>query len=167
MEKDQIRSIGWLERTDGITLVACTKSNSHGFRVAVSDADFQKIRGDDDALKAKFCELFEPTDEEIQAELDATEVFETKVGNNRGKARIWIEGKRLSSHGWDQGERFDPHFEDGQIRYTRNPEGKRKVAKAGRSPVIDTNTDKITESLGDCSTVFVSFSRNEIIIKPA
>jgi hypothetical protein len=70
-----------------------------------------------------------------------------KLGSNRGKTRLWLEGNILSSHGWTTGDRFDVVMIDGVLKYVKNPNGKRKVAgKVGR-PIIDTNTDKISETL--------------------
>ena len=70
-----------------------------------------------------------------------------KLGSNRGKTRLWLEGNILSSQGWHTGDKFDVILIDGVLKYAKNPAGKRKVAgKVGR-PIIDTNTDKISETL--------------------
>lgn len=70
-----------------------------------------------------------------------------KLGSNRGKTRLWLEGNILSSHGWTTGDKFDVILIDGVLKYVKNPNGKRKVAgKIGR-PIIDTNTDKISDTL--------------------
>lgn len=70
-----------------------------------------------------------------------------KLGSNRGKTRLWLEGAILSAQGWTTGDRFDVILIDGVLKYAKNPNGKRKVAgKIGR-PIIDTNTDKISDTL--------------------
>ena len=70
-----------------------------------------------------------------------------KLGSNRGKTRLWLEGNILSSHGWTTGDRFDVILIDGVLKYAKNPNGKRKVAgKIGR-PIIDTNTNAISDTL--------------------
>ena len=70
-----------------------------------------------------------------------------KLGSNRGKTRLWLEGNILSNHGWHTGDRFDVVMIDGVLKYAKNPAGKRKVAgKVGR-PIIDTNTNAISDTL--------------------
>jgi hypothetical protein len=70
-----------------------------------------------------------------------------KLGSNRGKTRLWLEGAILENHGWTTGDRFDVIMIDGVLKYAKNPNGKRKVAgKVGR-PIIDTNTDKLSTTL--------------------
>lgn len=70
-----------------------------------------------------------------------------KLGSNRGKTRLWLEGNILSNHGWTTGDKFDVILIDGVLKYVKNSNGKRKVAgKIGR-PIIDTNTDKISQTL--------------------
>tara|TARA_R110002096_G_C14568068_1_gene720396 strand:+ start:723 stop:1133 length:411 start_codon:yes stop_codon:yes gene_type:complete len=77
---------------------------------------------------------------------DLTQVTR-KLGSNRGKTRLWLEGNILSSHGWHTGDRFDVVMIDGVLKYAKHSNGKRKVAgKVGR-PIIDTNTDKISDTL--------------------
>ena len=77
---------------------------------------------------------------------DLTQVTR-KLGSNRGKTRLWLEGNILENHGWTTGDRFDVVMIDGVLKYAKNPAGKRKVAgKVGR-PIIDTNTDKISDTL--------------------
>jgi hypothetical protein len=71
-----------------------------------------------------------------------------KIGTNRDKPRLWLEGSSLSSQGWKRGDRFNITFAPGSITITRDPAGLRKVAGKGDTPIIDTNTDKITQSLG-------------------
>lgn len=79
---------------------------------------------------------------------DQTQTTATrKIGTNRGKARLWLEGTVLSSQGWRKGDRFDVVFEDGQLQYVKNPNGKRKVAGTDERPIIDTNTDDIIDNL--------------------
>ncbi len=68
-------------------------------------------------------------------------VVSRKIGANRGKARLWLEGSSLEGEGWIKGRTFVPIF--------NGVEGKaRRVAGAVGRPIIDTNTDKLTEALG-------------------
>lgn len=70
-----------------------------------------------------------------------------KLGSNRGKTRLWLEGAILSGQGWHTGDKFDVVMIDGVLKYAKNTNGKRKVAgKVGR-PIIDTNTNAISDTL--------------------
>lgn len=70
-----------------------------------------------------------------------------KLGSNRGKTRLWLEGNILENHGWHTGDRFDVILIDGVLKYAKNPDGKRKVAGKPGRPIIDTNTDSISDTL--------------------
>lgn len=70
-----------------------------------------------------------------------------KLGSNRGKTRLWLEGKILSDSNWQRGDAFDVIWLDGVLRYIKNPNGSRKVAGTEARPIIDTNTDKLASTL--------------------
>ena len=69
--------------------------------------------------------------------------IERNIGQNRGKSRLWIEGKALASEQWSKGKRFDIEWNGDVLRYVANVDGKRKVAGTSERPIIDTNTDKL------------------------
>ena len=73
--------------------------------------------------------------------------YTRKLGSNRGKTRLWLEGNILSAKGWECGNRFDVILIDGVLKYAKTPDGKRKVAGKPGRPIIDTNTDKISSTL--------------------
>ena len=70
-----------------------------------------------------------------------------KLGSNRGKTRLWLEGAILSAQGWTTGDRFDVILIDGVLKYAKHSNGKRKVAGKPGRPIIDTNTDKLSTTL--------------------
>lgn len=70
-----------------------------------------------------------------------------KLGANRGKTRLWLEGTILSAHGWTTGDKFDVILIDGVLKYVKNTNGKRKVAGKPGRPIIDTNTNAISDTL--------------------
>jgi len=90
-----------------------------------------------------------------------------KLGSNRGKTRLWLEGKLLSESNWKRGDYFDVIWLDGVLRYIKNPNGSRKVAGTEARPIIDTNTDKIATTLhastGD--KVSITITSNSITIQ--
>jgi len=61
---------------------------------------------------------------------------------NRGRPRIWLEGKRLVEAGYERGVRFDVvplPLRDGGMVLAQNEDGtgKRKVSGKGDRPIID------------------------------
>lgn len=60
-----------------------------------------------------------------------------KIGRNRGKPRLWIEGAALVEAGLDHGNRWDFHPIPAGFIIERNPEGKRKIAGKPGRPIID------------------------------
>ena len=92
-----------------------------------------------------------------------------KIGRNRGKRRLWLEGACLSAFGWSKGDRFNATFENGCIIYEKDLNGQRAVAGTeGTRPIIDTNTDKIGQALGnEAEQVKIQVTTSRIIIKVA
>lgn len=70
-----------------------------------------------------------------------------KLGANRGKTRLWLEGAILSTQGWTTGDKFNVVMIDGVLKYVKNTTGKRKVAGKPGRPIIDTNTNAISDTL--------------------
>ena len=64
-------------------------------------------------------------------------IQEYKIGANRGRPRIWLEGKRLTAVGIGRGDRFRTHKVDGGVNIAIDPDGRRKVSGKGDRPIID------------------------------
>ena len=90
-----------------------------------------------------------------------------KLGSNRGKTRLWLEGNILSDSNWNRGDSFDVIWLDGVLRYIKNPNGSRKVAGTEARPIIDTNTDKISTTLHATTgeKVSITVTSNSITIQ--
>lgn len=90
-----------------------------------------------------------------------------KLGLNKGKVRLWIEGKLLSESNWNRGDAFDVIWIDGVLRYIKNPNGSRKVAGTEARPIIDTNTDKLASTLHATTgeKVNITITSNSITIQ--
>jgi hypothetical protein len=141
------------------------------FISAESAADLVAIEMQSDSMKI----ICEPDVTPLASvHTDSLEVIR-KIGANRGKPRIWLEGKILSEKGWNRGTEFFPSFSEGRIRYIKDSGyvgpgetlGKiRKVAGSETRPVIDTNSVKIQECFGDIARVEVSITEGEITILP-
>jgi len=102
-------------------------------------------------------------------------IITRNVGQNRGKARIWIEGPVLLNHNWNKGDKFYPRFGKGVIVFVKAPASngaaeKEKIrAVAGKEdrPILDTNTDRIKEALNGTDKVSVEFKGEAfIVIRP-
>lgn len=96
---------------------------------------------------------------------------ERKAGLNRGKRRIWIEGKDLLNAGFGQNTRFDSEFLNGSIILTLNPEGGRKVSGKIKPngefhPIIDLIGEKVAQSINNSERVNVTYAAGKITIKP-
>lgn len=89
-----------------------------------------------------------------------------KLGQNRGTPRAWLEGQALSVMGWKKGDRFDCAFHARSVTYTRHPDGARAVAGDDRRPIIDTNSAKLTESLGETAWIAIEITAGKITLTP-
>lgn len=68
---------------------------------------------------------------------DMTNTPTRKIGRNKGKPRLWLEGKILLDAGFTHGARYNiVHFPNG-FDLVLNPDGKRKVSGKTERPVID------------------------------
>ncbi len=95
-----------------------------------------------------------------------------RIGKNRSKARIWIEGQALAAEGWERGDEFYSRFDhhNDEIVYSkpsRSTEGRqRKVAGTDVRPIIDTNTNEILDVFGEDAThVDITVGPDEITIR--
>ena len=87
-----------------------------------------------------------------------------KIGSNRGKGRVWIEGKTLAQHGWTKGTSYvRGRYHKGWL-LTKHTHGSRKVAGGDDRPVIDINGKYVDEILDGCTHVNVRISNVQILI---
>lgn len=98
-----------------------------------------------------------------------------KLGLNRGKTRLWLEGKTLLGAGWNVGDRFRAKYYRGSIEFVRDPDGPRKVAGTDARPIIDTLSERLRWQegghdllpvLGDTVRVEVEIGRDLILVTP-
>lgn len=68
---------------------------------------------------------------------NANKTATRKIGQNRGKPRLWIEGKLLEEAGLGHGNRWNLVPINGGFLIQRDAEGKRKIAGKPGRPVID------------------------------
>jgi hypothetical protein len=63
------------------------------------------------------------------------------LGQHRGSARLWIEGKRLFDAGFNSGDRYSMSTDDYSITIIKTPHGTHKIAGSPKNgkprPIID------------------------------
>jgi len=98
-------------------------------------------------------------------ERENMQIIERKIGQNRGRARVWLEGKFLTAAGWTRGTRYDVCTTAGQIVLSRSPNGARKVCgKTGKHPIIDVCNQQLAEILAPSGRVIVDVLYDHIVI---
>tara|TARA_R100000734_G_C3301871_1_gene92450 strand:+ start:160 stop:501 length:342 start_codon:yes stop_codon:yes gene_type:complete len=83
-----------------------------------------------------------------------------KIAHNRGKPRVWMEGKFLLDHDIIKGMKFDrlmPHAEQGERDYPLqmtlvfHSKGKHTVAGSETRPIIDLNAAYLNQIFEGCT----------------
>lgn len=98
----------------------------------------------------------------------------TKVGQNRGTPRLWLEGLRLERCGFTPGTRFRVELDlvSRQVRLKVDPAGDRTVSQRQRStgdgegkatPIVDVTGGSLAEVLGEGARVRAVLSGGEIV----
>jgi len=88
-----------------------------------------------------------------------------KIGLNKGKRRIWLEGAVLTDNGINHGMRFNVVNQDNALVISIDPDGKRKIAGRVDRPVIDMSAATITDSFADdIKTVTVNPHHNQLAL---
>ena len=92
----------------------------------------------------------------------ATTVRTTKRG-----FQIWIEGVKLSSHGFNAGAKYTLEMEQGLITLVSHALGKKTVSKCGNGsrPIIDLHNKKIGKFFTPNASVIVTFEQSIIKIE--
>jgi len=88
------------------------------------------------------------------------------VRANRGKPRIWLEGKRLAAAGFNAGDRFEiiTTRTVGALLILRKVDGERRISGTESRPIIDLSGSSCYPfATGDA--VSVEYSTGQIIIR--
>jgi DNA (cytosine-5)-methyltransferase 1 len=100
-------------------------------------------------------------------------IVDRKAGLNKGKRRLWLEGKELLAAGFTKGATFTVGFAPGYVVLELDPNGKRRVSGKIKPsgefhPIIDLTGDKLAEALpgtGDFVPVQVTFTNGRIVAR--
>lgn len=79
-----------------------------------------------------------------------------KIGRNKGKPRLWIEGKLLVEAGLDHGNHWNLVPINGGFLIQRCADGKRKIAGKPGRPIIDI-AGATLGALGDVEKVTLTY----------
>ena len=102
------------------------------------------------------------------------QVSYTRLGQNRGNPRLWLEGLRLNRCGFKPGERFRVELDlvNRQVRLKLDPNGDRTVSQrqrqvedgeVRRTPIIDVTGGALAEVLGEGARVRATLAAGEIV----
>ena len=100
--------------------------------------------------------------------LDKTRVTTTTtVRVTKRGFQIWIEGVKLSSHGFNAGTKYTLEMSEGLITCTIDSEGKKTVSRCsgGSRPIIDLHNKKIGKFFTPNSNLIVTFEQSIITIE--
>ncbi|CAN7525776.1 DNA cytosine methyltransferase [Pseudoxanthomonas sp. LjRoot168] len=103
------------------------------------------------------------------------QVSYTRLGQNRGNPRLWLEGLRLNRIGFEPGTRFrvDLDLDRRQVRLVLDANGDRAVSQRQRqgedgevvrkTPIIDVTGGALAEILGEGAKIRATLSAGEIV----
>lgn len=99
-----------------------------------------------------------------------TTIVNTKVGINRGKKRIFIEGRKLANEGYQPGLTYNLTVKDSQLNIELSETGKYKVSRRKNRtngeelPVIDITADALAELFEENELVRVLIQKGQIVV---
>lgn len=94
-------------------------------------------------------------------------IINTKLGESRGRKRVWLEGIKLSREGYQPGMKFDLELKGSDIHLNVKEEGRFTVSKRERNgrlyPIIDLTAQEVAEAFEGVEMLRV-FIRNGVIV---
>lgn len=97
-------------------------------------------------------------------------IVNTKLGENRGMKRVWLEGEKLVKQGYSPGQRYDLEFKDSKVVANIKPNGKYGVSKRTRNgnvkPLIEIKVSELAEIFKGVDMLRVVINKSKIIITP-
>lgn len=96
-------------------------------------------------------------------------IINTKLGENRGKARIWLEGGKLEREGYVPGDQYDLAVAEGRVVITPSESGSYTVSRKTRNgrliPVIDICREDLAELFDGVEMLRVLVTKGRIVIE--
>ncbi len=95
-------------------------------------------------------------------------IINTKLGEHRGKRRIWLEGQKLAREGYEPGMKYDVEFKDSQVQFHICDTGRYTVSKRTRNgriyPIIDLSAEQLAEIFDGVEMLRVALRRGRIVV---
>lgn len=94
---------------------------------------------------------------------------QVKVGDNRGRRRVWLEGKRLIGFGFHHKAAYVVSYVNGIViaRVAADTHDSRKVAGSEKRPILDICSAKVGVALGGADRADVLYEDGFITITAA
>lgn len=97
-----------------------------------------------------------------------TTIINTKVGENRGRARVWLEGIKLEREGFLPGMRYNLELQDSKIVLRTSETGYFTISRRERngkiSPIIDICSNELRRLFAGVHMLRVAIRRGSIVI---
>ncbi|WP_444679595.1 hypothetical protein [Halomonas sp. E19] len=97
-----------------------------------------------------------------------TTIVNTKLGETRGKRRIYLDGAKLAREGYQPGDRYDLALEDARVVIKLHDDGKYMVSKRQRNgtlyPVIDITRAELAELFDGVAMLRVLIAKGKIVV---
>lgn len=74
-----------------------------------------------------------------------TKEYKTRIGSNRGKPRVWLQGALLKEAGFKNGMKFTAMITVGELCIVLDKDGKRHVSGKPGIPIIDIATAQLLD----------------------
>jgi DNA (cytosine-5)-methyltransferase 1 len=95
-------------------------------------------------------------------------IVNTKLGEHRGKKRIWLEGQKLAREGYLPGMKYDLEIKDTKVILHVSEQGKFTVSKRERngrlSPIIDISAQELAHIFDGVEMLRVAIKNGAIVI---
>lgn len=90
--------------------------------------------------------------------------YKYKLGTHRNNRRLWLEGNRLSSHGFVKDKRYNLRYATNCIMIEFDEFGTHKINGTEKRPIIDINNRKLSATF-TTDMVSVEFDTDNLIIQ--
>lgn len=95
-------------------------------------------------------------------------IINTRLGEHRGKKRIWLEGKKLAREGIEPGMKYDLQIKDSKVHVRVNDSGQFTVSRRQRNghilPIIDISASELAELFDGVEMLRVAIKRGVIVV---
>lgn len=88
------------------------------------------------------------------------------IGTNKGKARLWLQGKRLAAAGFVAKETlYTVTIDAGKLTIASTREGDHRVSGKGEMPIIDLNTDDLLQVAPAGTQLTIGAQRGKLVLR--